>query len=195
MYGNNDRQVVKDLGAINGDTSIWPSGIKIWCANVSTAVAPVAAMPTTAAHFSLFNGNPQGSGISAIILAVGSITTTSAAAAIETGLAACVTTVLITTQTGTAASTIRPLTGNALYGGACTVLSAVTIVDNGLWLPVTESKVNANTANIMSNIHSDVNGRYVIMPGQTFNLATLCNAAGSAVCKPYIIWAETTFRT
>lgn len=191
-----DRFSIKQLGSINFVTDIWPGDIKVWQGQVTTAVAPVAVMPTTAAHFSLWNGNPQGSGICAVILNVGTQITTSAGAAIELGLACHVTTGLVTTApTGTAASTIKPLTSNASYGGACTILSAVTIVNDGLWLPVAPSVTNANTANIMSAITSDVGGRYVIMPGQQFSLASLCNSAGSAVCKPWVIWAECTFRT
>jgi len=119
-----------------------------------------------------------------------------AGAAIELGLLACVNTALVSTApTGTAASTITPLTGNATYGGLSKVLSAVTIVNDGLWLPVVNSITNANTANIMSTVQADVCGRYVVQPGQQFNLASMCNAAGSAVCKPWIIWAEVQFTT
>lgn len=194
MYGNLDRFSVKQLGSIVGNSAKWPGDIKVWHGGVATAVAPVAAMPTTASHFNLWNGNAQGSGVCFVILQVGTIITTSAGAAINLGLAACVNTALVSTApTGTAATTISPLTGTQAYGGNGKILSAVTIVNDGFWHPVGPTLVCANTANVMATVEADVCGRYVIQPGQQFNLASLANAAGSAVCKPWIIWAEVQF--
>lgn len=190
---SSDRFSVKQLGSIAGDIANWPGDIKVWHARVTTAVAPVAALPTTAAHASLWNGNPQGSGKNLIILAAGTVITTSAGAAINLGLAAHVTTALVTAMAGTAASAITPLTGNASYGGLAQFKSAVTIVNDGLWHPIARPIVCANTANLMLSVEADLAGRYVIQPGQQFSLASLCNAAGSAVCMPWVIWAEATF--
>lgn len=190
-----DRFAVKQLGSILGDISKWPGDIKVYHAMVSTAVAPVAALPTTAAHASLWNGYPQGSGKVLIPLQVRTITIVSAGAAIVLGVLAHVTTALVTSMSGTAASTIRPLTGNESYGGSAQFKSAVTIVNDGLWHPCTEAVVCAGTANIGLTSSADVGGRYVIMPGQQFSLASFCSAAASATCAPFVIWAECTFAT
>lgn len=190
-----DRFAVKQLGTIDGNIALWPGDIPIWLGVTATAIAPVTAMPTTAAHLSLFNGAPQGSGVAMVVLEVGTIITTSAGAAINLGLAATITTALVASQTGTACETIRPLTSNQSYGGAASLLSAVTIVDNGEWHSVAPTIVCANTANLMLQTKENVAGRYVVMPGQQFCLASLANAAGSAVCKPFVIWAEVQFKT
>lgn len=193
-YSGGDRSWAKQLGTLKGEVSKWPGDIKFWHARVTTAVAPVAALPTTAAHASLWNGYEQGSGKCLVVLSVGTLVTTSAAAAINLGLAAHVTTALVTSMAGTAASTIAPLTGNDSYGGSAQFKSAVTIVNDGLWHPVAPSIVCANTATLMLTTEADVAGRYVIKPGQQFSLASLCNAAGLAVCQPWIVWAEVTFQ-
>lgn len=195
-YSGNDRFSVKQVASLLGEIALWPGSITVWHAMVATAVAPVAALPTTAAQASLWNGNPLGSGKILIPLNVGTITVVTAAAAINLGLAAHVTTGLVTTvPAGTVASTIKPLTGVDNYGGSASFKSAVTIVNDGIWHPVAPTIVCANTATLMLTTEADVGGRYVIMPGQQFSLASLCNAAGTATCDPWIIWAEATLRT
>lgn len=191
-----DRFAVKQLGSLVGNIADWPGDLKVYSAMVATAVAPVAAIPTTAAHASLWNSYPTGSGKNMVILQAGTIITTTAGAAIVLNLLGCVTTVRVATQTGTAASTIVPLSGTDAYpGGAATFLSAVTIVNNGLWMPITPALVCAGTANIGASVVTppDFAGRYVVTPGQQFCLASFCSAAGTATCQPYVIWAEATF--
>lgn len=189
-----DRYDVKTLGKLANDVTKYnATAVGEWHGISATAVAPVAALPTTAAHLVLWNGEAASSGKVYIIHAVGSITTTTAGAAIYLGLAACITAGLVTTKpTGTAA-TVKPLTGNSAYGGSGALLDTVTIVNDGAWLPVGPGQVNANTATLMQTVHYEVSGRYIVWPGQQFCLATLCNAAGTAVNKPYIFWSEATF--
>lgn len=191
-YGGLDRFATKQLGSILDDVSKWPGGIAVYYAAVTTAIAPVAAMPTTAAHASLWNSDKTSKKL--VILAAGTIITTSAGAAINLGLAAHETTVAVTSMAGTAASTITPLTSVATaYSGVAQFKSAVTIVNNGLWHAIAPTVICANTANLMLTTEADLAGRYVIEPGMQFSLASLCNAAGSAVCTPWVIWAEVNF--
>jgi hypothetical protein len=197
MFSPLDRFAIKQLGSSVDDNSLWPGGIKVYTAKVATAVAPVAAVPTTAAHAALWNGNNAASGKHLVILAAGTVITVSAGAAIVLNLLGCVTTVPVTSMSGTAASTITPLTAplTDTYGGSAQFKSAVTITNNGLWVPLTQGLVCAGTANIGLGVHADLNGRYVVPPGHQFCLASFASAAGTAECVPYVIWAEVTFKT
>ncbi len=155
----------------------------------TTAIAPVAAIPTTAAHLSIFNGEPAG-GKSYIIQRASFVCVVSAAAAIVQQLLCCQTTVAVTSITGTTGLGPKSLSGRT-SNSAATVLSAVTIVNNGVWHPIGPS-VNgaAATATIGMGADWDANGLYVIPPGGQFCLAVLCSAAGSCTNQIYCTWHE-----
>lgn len=155
-----------------------------------TPVAPVAAIPTTAAHLALFNGEQAG-GKSYLITSVGFTSIVSAGAAFVGQLLA--TNAPVGGQapiTGTAASGPLPLDGQP-GGSLATVKSAVTIVNNGFWHAVGMS-VNggAATATISMGSYQLVRGLYVVPPGGIFSLAVLCSAAGSATCDCFVTWEE-----
>ncbi len=155
---------------------------------VGTAVAPVTALPTTAAHLSLWNGEPQG-GKSYVIDAVGTAITTSAAAAINLGLAAQLNvTNPITNPAGALA--IKSLSGKANYGGKGNSKASVTVTNDSAWHQVGTELVCANTANLSLSVEYGVYGRYIVPPQGMFSLASMCNAAGSAVCTPIIFFHE-----
>ena len=159
-------------------------------AGTATAVAPVAAIPTTAAHFALWNGEEVG-GKTYTITSVGFTTTTSAGATIILQQLAHCSVARIPLITGTAATAVRATDG--IPGGSkAVVASAVTIVNaNGLWHPVGSSfNTAALTATIASGGWTYVKGMYRVPPGGVFSLATLCSAAGSAACQSYVTWEE-----
>jgi hypothetical protein len=155
--------------------------------SVGTAVAPVAAMPTTTAHFSLWNGEND-DGMSYIIDYVGTYNTASAAAAINIGLAAQLNLGKITNPAGAIA--IKSLSGRINYRGKGNTKASVTVTNDSAWHTVGYPIVCANTANLMLGIEVPCYGRYIVPPGGMFSLASLCNAAGSATCAPWIIWHE-----
>lgn len=164
----------------------------VYVGRTSTAVAPVAALPTTASQLTLWNGESQtsGTGRSYVILSLGWTTIASAAAAFVGQLLANVSTVPTAVPTGTAATSIVGLSGLAT-GSSATLLSAVTITNNGVWHPVGPS-VNggAATATISMGAEWYTQGEYILRPGGLLNLAVLCSAAGSATCDVSIKWAE-----
>ncbi len=160
-------------------------------ARTLTAVAPVAALPTTAAHFLLWNGEPQttGNGYSYVILEVGWTTIASAAAAFVGQL-------IVHNAVGavsaipsvTAALGPKCLNGTT-YGGTAMVGSAGTIVNSGIWHPVGPSFGGAQTATISSG-NTTALSDYIVPPGGIFSLAVFCSAAGSATCDVHVKWAE-----
>lgn len=161
-------------------------GNSYWTASATTA--PVTAIPTTAAHLALWNGE-QDDGLSYVIDFVGTYSTVSAAAAINLGLCAQVNLGKVASPVGVQA--IKSLSGRANYRGKGNAkTAAITITDNTAWHPVGNQLVIANTANILASVEYAVYGRYVIPPGGMFALAALANAAGNMTCISWVIWHE-----
>ncbi len=156
-------------------------------ARTNTAIAPVAALPTTASHFSLYM--PSAGTASAVIHAIGWTTIASAAAAFVGQLIAHVTTVSVASITGTAVLGPKSISGTAV--ATATPFAAVTTVNNGVWHPVGPS-VNggAATATISMGQWVDVGGSYIVKPGMSLDLAVFCSAAGSATCDISVVWSE-----
>lgn len=162
-----------------------------YIASTITAIAPVAALPTTAAHFSLYNAEKAG-GKSYIISTVGFTPVTSAAAALVQQLLAHNSVAAVSAMAGTGGTAARG--PKALDGlpptSAASVASAVTIVNDGIWHPVGLS-VNggAATATIAMGSWANVNGIYVVPPGGLFSLAVLCNAV-AGTNQIFVTWSE-----
>lgn len=157
-----------------------------YVAGTVTPVAPVATMPTTAAHFSLYC--PSSNTASLIVHQISNYTVVSAGAAIVLGMAAHMTTVAVSSITGTAAQTPKGISGQGTATGV--VFSAVTTVNNGNWHPVGNSVVCAGTANIALGTAWDAKGLYIVKPGMHLDLAMLCSAAASATCSIFVTWSE-----
>ena len=152
-----------------------------------TGIAPVAAVPTTAAHFVLWNGEPSG-GRTYTITSVSFTPIVSAGAAFVAQLLAHVS--ASTTPAGTAGFGPEPLDSLASDSRAV-ALSAVTISNSSIWHPVgTSVNGGAATATIGMGNWQNVRGIYSLRPGGLFSLAVLCSAAGSATCRCFCTWEE-----
>lgn len=159
-------------------------------ATTATPIAPVTAVPTTAAQFALWNGAPPG-GKNLYIQTVGTsaIVTSGAAFGIQ----------LFAHQSAGTTLKLPSFTaarGPQAVGGGFTPSvavagSAVTITNDSLWHPCSMNVNDASaTAGIALGNYAFVGGLYVIPPGGTFSLAVLCNAAGTATCNCYVTWTE-----
>ncbi len=161
---------------------------RTFIAGTSSAVAPVAALPTTAAHLAIQNLSP---GKIYTITSIGLTTTTSAAATqilqpIAHNAAGPSTTLI----TGTAALGPKALDGIQVPSQAI-VFSAVTIVQTNIWHPVgTAVNSAALTATIGLGTWTYVRGLYYVPYGGIFSLAAFCDAAGSAACNLFVTWEE-----
>ncbi len=162
---------------------------RAFVASTLTAVAPVAALPTTAAHFALFNGEPSG-GKTYTILTVGFTTTTSAGATMIMQQLVILVPPGRPIISGTAASVPYAMDGSGSSTRA-TVASAVTLPANaGLWHPVGQSTNSAAlTATIGLGVSTVVKGIYSLPPGGIFALATLGSTTGGAL-QSFITWSE-----
>ncbi len=190
LYGNS--QGAQLIAPSLPEYSVLTAQGNVYVAGTATAVAPVAAIPTTASHLTLWNGESQsGGGKSYVILAISWTTIASAAAAFVGQLLVNMSSVATAVPTGTTATAISGLSGLAT-GSSATILSAVTITNNGVWHPYGPS-VNAGAATATISLGSgDVysKGEYILRPGMRFNMAVLCSAAGSATCDIFVKWAE-----
>ena len=157
----------------------------------ATAVTPVTAPPTTAAHFALWNSAAPG-GPSLYLQTVEAFTAASAGAAQIIQLFAHLG-ANAQSRIGsgfTAASGPFSLSG-PVAPSVATVGSAVTIVNDSVWHACSLSEtMGAGTTTIANGTFSNVNGLYVVAPGMVFSLAVLCSAAGTATCKCGVTWYE-----
>lgn len=154
---------------------------------IGAAVAPVAVIPTTAAHFSLYNKSTTKS---MIIAAVGSFNATSMGVAGQCsllvrndvpGVNADPAGVLIITGTA-GANQWSAADGNAK---ASVTLAAIGAGNNVAWVPAGPSISAVTTTTVGLNAHYECYGRYIVRPGGLFSLATLAQTAvGTA--QPYI---------
>lgn len=161
---------------------------RTYVAATATAIAPVAAIPTTAAHFSLFNGEPLG-GKSYIITALGVTTATTAGATMIVQMLAHMSVGNAVGISGTAAQDPKPTDGlTSATRAQCK--SAVTIIQSGIWHPVGPAINSAAlTATIALGEWVNVRGLYIVPPAQIFSLATLGSTTGGAM-QLYVNWEE-----
>ena len=165
--------------------------IRTFGAISSTDIAPVAAIPTTAAHFCVWNGELP-TGKTYTITSIGVTCTTSAGAVIILQPLAQISPMSgIPLISGTAANGPKALDG---YGNTSrgVVASAVTIVNSGFWHPIGNALISAAmTATISQGVWTDVSRiGYTLPPQGLFSLAVLCSAAGSAKCQLSVTWSE-----
>lgn len=156
---------------------------------IGTAVAPVAAVPTTAAHLSLYNGDTVKS---LVIAAVGGFTAASMAVAGQItmmvrndvpGVNAAITTSLI----------VAGLSGKQYSGKvvskASQTLAAIGAGNNVAWMPPGPSASAVTTTTIGVCAHAECFGRWIVPPGGFFSLATLAQTAAGTV-QPYAYFYE-----
>lgn len=165
---------------------------RLFMARTITGVAAVAAIPTTASHFTIWNGEPAG-GKTYTISSVGfTLTTTSGATFIAQLLVHCA----AASQpivSGTAAA--GPLSTDGLPGGSrAQAYSAVTLpaqtANAGLWHPVGQAINSAAlTATIGLGTYANVRGIYRLPPGGVFSMATLGSTAAGAA-QLFATWEE-----
>ena len=162
-------------------------------ARTSTAVAPVAAFPTTAAHFCLFNGEPTGGKSYEIISASTAYATSAAAAEVGMLVVHNATAPVLGLPSSTAAIGPKSLGGFAASGTNAVVGSAVTVVNSSIWHPagVAYSTAATTTIGLGAFWQTPAIGAliYVVPPGGIFSLATLAATTGGT-CHLSVTWRE-----
>lgn len=156
---------------------------------MGTAVAPVAAVPTTAAHLSLYNGDTKKS---LIIAAVGGFNAGSMAVAGQVSMLARNDVPGINAAIST--SLIISGTSGKMYQGktvakASQTLAAIGAGNNVAWVPVGPSASAVTTTTIGVVAHAECYGRWIVQPGGYFSLATIAQTAAGTV-QPYVYFYE-----
>jgi hypothetical protein len=150
----------------------------------ATAVAPVAALPTTTAQVSLWNGEADG-GKSYVIDSLFCSVVVSAASATSIGFAGMI-------NKGRVAAMVADLTPFGLaghnYAGKGRVDLAATVVDDG-WHAIGNSITGA-ASQIGQTVDVPLNGLYIIPPGGAFSMAVLANTASTITVKMGLRWHE-----
>jgi hypothetical protein len=166
---------------------------RLYVGGTVTPVAPVAAIPTTAAHLCLWNGEPTG-GKTYTVTALSWTTIVSAGAAFVGQLLAHSTVALQPIVSGTVAK--GPLSTDGLASASkALIVSAVTLtagqLAGGMWHPVGGgNNGGAATATIAMGDYQLVRGIYILPPSGLLSLAVLCSAAASATCDIFVNWEE-----
>lgn len=153
-----------------------------------TAVAPVASEPTTAAHYSIWNGEPMG-GRSYIIDMIGCAITTSTAVA--TPMYAVAQLNLSNPIAAPAAGdTPKSLSGRRNYTGRGIFKQSLTITDDGGWHNVGPYLMPfTGTATAGLTFEQNVYGRYIVPPQGMFSLASVATTTTGAV-KYWVVFHE-----
>jgi hypothetical protein len=190
IHGNSQgaQYVVQTLGQYG----VASAAGNVYVAGNATAVAPVAAVPTTAAHLTLWNGESQtgSAGKMYSLISASWYTVVSAGAAFVGQLFLTMTTVATAVPTGTTATAIAGLSGLST-GSSATVLGGVTVVNNGVWHPFGPSvNAGAATATIALGGETYTQGEYILRPGMRLSAAVVCSAAASATCSIFFKWME-----
>jgi hypothetical protein len=163
--------------------------LNAFAARTITAVAPVAAFPTTAAHFCLFNGEPVGGKSYDILICASTYATSAAAAEVSTLIAHNATVPVRSLPSFTAALGPLSMGGYAASGTFAQVGSAVTIVNSSVWLPLVTCASTAATTTIGLGTAWQGTGIFVVPPGGIFSLATL-SATNAGTCHLSVVWRE-----
>lgn len=152
---------------------------------VGTTVAPVAAVPTTAAHLSIYNGETGPNAASLIIAAVGSICTTTMAVAGQASVLA--RNSLVGKNADPKGALVIFGNSGLQFGGAVNAKASVTLdaSDTSVWVPAGKSEETPATTTIGLNPHCEVYGRFIVRPGGMFSLATLAQTAVGSF-QPYL---------
>lgn len=161
----------------------------VFKAATATPVAPVSSIPTTAAHFAVWNSAPAG-GKSLVIQTVESAVIVSTGVVVITQIFAHVSVAPVFKFSGTAAKGPQVLTGPEVNSIA-QVASAVTIVNDGIWHPVSPSNNSgAATTTIAVGNFANVQGLYVIPPQGLLSLAVVSSTVSTTTCNLYVSWIE-----
>ena len=155
--------------------------------SVGTTVNAVSALPTTGAHFLLYNAEPD-TGKSYVISHVGCYAG-SLTAATNIGVCVCIGTNPLANPLGAIA--IRSVMGRQSYRGRGNTKASVTLTTAEPWYPIGNSLVSANTAQSIMNVPYcwNIQGRFVVPPRSFFGVASLVNT-GTQPCFPFIVWQE-----
>lgn len=155
-----------------------------YTAIAAAALAPVAALPTTTAQVTLWNGELENGKIY-IIESVGFFTAVSAAAATAVGVVVCMN--IGKKSAPTSGITPKGLAGQ-VYRGTGIVATSASITDDK-WFPYGTSIVGpASQIGLVGEY--PVDGLYIIPPGHMFSIAVIANTTTTITCRGFIRWHE-----
>lgn len=150
----------------------------------AAAVAPIVAMPTTTAQFTLWNGELDG-GRSYVIDSIGYIVVASAAAATPVGMVVCM-------GTGRKTAPVADLTPRGLagqrYRGSGYVDLAATVTNDTWHLAGTSNQ--GPTSQVGMSLDVNIFGRYIIPPGHYFSQSVMANTVTTITVRQFIRWHE-----
>ena len=150
----------------------------------AAAVAPIVAMPTTTAQFTLWNGELDG-GKTYVIDSIGFIVVASAAAATPVGMVVCMGT---RRKTAPAADlSPRGLTGQR-YRGTGYVDLAATVTNDTWHLAGTSNQ--GPTSQVGMTLDINLYGKYVLPPGHYFSQAVMANTVTTITVRQFVRWHE-----
>lgn len=156
-----------------------------YMAVASAAAAPVAAMPTTAAQLTLFNGE-LAHDRSYIIDSVSLVVVVSAAAATAISIVGCIN---VNTKAAPTTNLLTPkgLAGQAYYGLG--IVATGQTITNDLWSPLGNSN-GAATSGIGTTLSVELNGMFVLPSRHMFSITAVANTATTITCRLGIRWHE-----
>lgn len=162
-----------------------------WQVNLTTGVAAVTALPTTAAMMSLYNAEPGGGKCYAIDSFGFAEGITDATQNDSSVIIAMCNKAPTTVQTD-AGIAPRSLSGRSGYDGKARLTSGPTVVNDGWnYHGGTVTPVTVFAGTLWRVTECQVRGLYLIPPTGGFNMHVLKTAAAAALqCFPFVRWHE-----
>lgn len=153
---------------------------------MSSHIAPLAAVPTGTAALTLYNGEVAG-GKSYLIEAIYAWCDTSIAATTVLALFGMLnSTKQSNVQTG--ALVPKSLSGKPAYGGKGTLTASATVTNEG-WLPIATSSPSSGTTTVGLSVYAPCEGLFIVPPGGAFSMHALAEAAAGDFFGG-IVWHE-----
>ena len=162
-----------------------------WQVNLTTGVAAVTALPTTAAMMSLYNAEPGGGKCFAID-SFGYVEGITDATQNDTSILIAMCNKAPTTVQTDAGIPPRSLSGRSGYDGKARITSGPTVVNDGWnYHGGTVTPVTVFAGTLWRVTECAVRGLYLIPPTGGFNIHVLKSAAAAASqCFPFVRWHE-----
>lgn len=157
-----------------------------WQAQMSSHSAPLAAVPSTTAALTLYNGEQAGGKSYLIESAFAWCDTSIAATSVISIFGMVNSTAQSNAQTGAIAK--RSLNGKPNYAGKGTVTAGATVTNEG-WFPIASSAPSSGTTTVGLSVWAPMEGLIIVAPGCAFSIHCLAEAAAGDFFGGFI-WHE-----
>lgn len=163
--------------------------IYCWSSATATAKAPVTAIPTTAAIFALYNGNPAGLGGLALSILGFSYFQVSGTAGLGAAIIAGVSPTIQAAAVTSATNAIKTSTSGSARASAATFGTDITLAGTPAWNVWGGSNQPA-AVQVGAGVYVPVNGELLVPAGFCLGMSVLSPVGTTALYGMTVVYAE-----